>query len=651
MYSLPSQGGQTRRPAAEDDPADAADAPEEEQQGGQGGDLPQAAGQDVEDVHDDDDDDVVVDSGVAEDLGRPDPIEGEETQAGSEDPVSLEVEASDGALAEPEPEPAQEPEALDDEQAPTETAGVSDPNIEVEKAQEAEDHGQEVEGNDDEETEAEPAPAPAERPTRQPSRGPTPVDRYSSGAASSKDVPRASEESGRIGVGQVQPAQQQQSLAGGEVKPKGRERIDALQRRERVRSISNRRVEQDEVMRVHDVGIHAVPYGRPNAGDRRAGVDGRAADQRRNADLMSKLAQQTAKLEASERAKGELEDMLLRIEKHFKTEQMLRRKAEIALDQMRHSLKSNELDNSKLKSERQVVERQKLKNIQERTKLDEERGQMQALIQNSGEQERKAKLELQEMQHASQTREEMIQYRLQASYSATIAKLEAEIERLREELEFRTMSMHSELQKWRQQAEFASNALREAKNEVIDRKRELDTTKERMDLLVEKLYTGRERGMELRGAIDVQLHQSQLQQEKYQNHQGPQGIQKPPNAYQYQQGGGGGDGYYYNQDPIRFPAVDHAAFRAPPPRNPAHPHPPPSHSHMKRIEERHATSAHTTPRRVQDNHFARQDPSPSYARGPAGGVGGRGGGGGGGERGRGGGRGPAMGSAGFQSSY
>lgn len=35
----------------------------------------------------------------------------------------------------------------------------------------------------------------------------------------------------------------------------------------------------------------------------------------------------------------------------------------------------------------------------------------------------------------------------------------------------------------------------------MDRKRELDVTKERMDSLVEKLYIGRERGLELRGAI------------------------------------------------------------------------------------------------------------------------------------------------------
>ena len=277
---------------------------------------------------------------------------------------------------------------------------------------------------------------------------------------------------------------------------------------------------------------HSVPEGRPPPveSSRMQGLV---------AELGSKLARQTAKLEAAEKGKEELEDMLLRIEKHFKTEQMLRRKAEVSLDQMRASLKNSEMDGSRIKQERQALERQKLKNIQERTKLEEERSQMQVVVQAAGEQERKAKLELQELHHSVTTREEMITYRLQATYSATIAKLEAEISRLQEELEFRTVSMHQELQKWRDQAQFATNALREAKNEVIDRKRELDTTKERMDLLVEKLYTGRERGMELRGAIDVQIHQSQLaheMREKFQQHQGEQRgalvpVEMPPPAF------------------------------------------------------------------------------------------------------------------------
>ena len=123
---------------------------------------------------------------------------------------------------------------------------------------------------------------------------------------------------------------------------------------------------------------HSVPEGRPPPVES-SRMEGLVAE------LGSKLARQTAKLEAAEKGKEELEDMLLRIEKHFKTEQMLRRKAEVSLDQMRASLKNSEMDGSRIKQERQALERQKLKNIQERTKLEEERSQMQVVVQAAGE--------------------------------------------------------------------------------------------------------------------------------------------------------------------------------------------------------------------------------------------------------------------------
>ena len=41
--------------------------------------------------------------------------------------------------------------------------------------------------------------------------------------------------------------------------------------------------------------------------------------------------------------------------------------------------------------------------------------------------------------------------------------------------------------------------------QLVERKKELDSTKEKMDHLVEKLYIGREKGLELRGAIDFHL--------------------------------------------------------------------------------------------------------------------------------------------------
>ncbi|MEW5310028.1 MAG: hypothetical protein WDW38_001861 [Sanguina aurantia] len=55
--------------------------------------------------------------------------------------------------------------------------------------------------------------------------------------------------------------------------------------------------------------------------------------------------------------------------------------------------------------------------------------------------------------------------------------------------------------RWRQQANLTAACVMEAKNDVLERKRELDSTKEKMDRLLDKLYVGRERGIELQSSI------------------------------------------------------------------------------------------------------------------------------------------------------
>lgn len=68
------------------------------------------------------------------------------------------------------------------------------------------------------------------------------------------------------------------------------------------------------------------------------------------------------------------------------------------------------------------------------------------------------------------------------------------------------------MSRWRMQAEYAAAAIIEAKSEVMDRKRDLDVTRERMDRLVEKLFSGREQGLVLHGAISAaQMYNGQAQ--------------------------------------------------------------------------------------------------------------------------------------------
>lgn len=67
--------------------------------------------------------------------------------------------------------------------------------------------------------------------------------------------------------------------------------------------------------------------------------------------------------------------------------------------------------------------------------------------------------------------------------------------------QFQNGYSQGEMLRWRQQAQLAAAAVVEAKNELLERRRELGATNERMDSLVEKLYVGRDMGAELGGAI------------------------------------------------------------------------------------------------------------------------------------------------------
>lgn len=64
--------------------------------------------------------------------------------------------------------------------------------------------------------------------------------------------------------------------------------------------------------------------------------------------------------------------------------------------------------------------------------------------------------------------------------------------------------------RWKRQATLNAAAVIEAKNEVLERKRELDSTKDKLDHLVEKLYAGREANVSLSGAIAAAANYQQV---------------------------------------------------------------------------------------------------------------------------------------------
>ncbi len=130
-------------------------------------------------------------------------------------------------------------------------------------------------------------------------------------------------------------------------------------------------------------------------------------------------------------------------------------------------------------------------------------------------QAKKALAVLAKTEEAVRQTEAMERLKIEAEHNARMNKLSAELHRVCEELDIRVRVVGAEMARWRQQAEAAAAAVRDAKEEVratvrcrrgstaeqrsltcprvaqlMDRKRELDMTKERMDGLVEKLYVG-----------------------------------------------------------------------------------------------------------------------------------------------------------------
>ena len=135
----------------------------------------------------------------------------------------------------------------------------------------------------------------------------------------------------------------------------------------------------------------------------------------------------------------------------------------------------------------------------ERGALEAEKAKVEAEIEDS---RRRAAPERRRSRAEEAIRQEetVARLKLESEHNAKVSRLAVEIDRLKEELQQSTNAMGNEMMRWKSQADAAANAVSLAKDEVMERKKELDNTKEKMDHLVEKLYIGREKGLELRGA-------------------------------------------------------------------------------------------------------------------------------------------------------
>ena len=263
--------------------------------------------------------------------------------------------------------------------------------------------------------------------------------------------------------------------------------------------------------------LDAIPEGGdPEGGDNDAMKDMSDASEELAAARLAQLQQQVKaqhqQLKVESKTNAELEDMLLRIEKHFKAEQVARRKAEekasSAEAQISEERELRERAQLELKNRMHEGERNaqlKAALVAERGALEAEKVKVEAEIEEArGDAQRSAEA-LTRAEEAIRQEETVARLKLESEHNAKVSRLAVEIDRLKEELQQRTNAMGNEMMRWKSQADAAANAVSLAKDEVMERKKELDSTKEKMDHLVEKLYIGREKGLELRGAIDFHL--------------------------------------------------------------------------------------------------------------------------------------------------
>lgn len=66
--------------------------------------------------------------------------------------------------------------------------------------------------------------------------------------------------------------------------------------------------------------------------------------------------------------------------------------------------------------------------------------------------------------------------------------------------------------RWKRQAAAAAAAVLDVKDEVVQRKRELVSTQDKMDVLIDKLYAGKEASSSLSGSIAAAASYQQVRQ-------------------------------------------------------------------------------------------------------------------------------------------
>ncbi|KAI8470907.1 MAG: hypothetical protein J3K34DRAFT_508358 [Monoraphidium minutum] len=200
----------------------------------------------------------------------------------------------------------------------------------------------------------------------------------------------------------------------------------------------------------------------------------------------------------------ELEDMLLRLERHFKSETAAREAAQhaAAAAGAAEAEARGALDGAARQREEELAAL-RIERETERQALDEMRHQFDLEVLQARAEVANAQESVMGTEERVRGAEALERARLEADCGARLAAMAAEGERREREQahHMAIIQQAREMLRWRQQAHSAVAAVIEAKDELMARRRELGATNERMESLVDKLYAGRDCGVDLQGAI------------------------------------------------------------------------------------------------------------------------------------------------------
>ena len=220
-------------------------------------------------------------------------------------------------------------------------------------------------------------------------------------------------------------------------------------------------------------------------------------------------------LEAEAAARADLEDMLVRIEKHFKDERQARKQAESEAEALRVAADSAVANGEAAAS---GVAAAAAANDDARMQMEEERAAMDAELHALRVEAKRAHAALARVEEHVRAQESAERMKLEAQHKEQIKHLEYELRRARAEMDARSDAMAAEMQAWRQRAELAMQASDLANAELQDRRKELLLGAEGLDKLARRLHMGKEAGVELRGAIEFRLAEAARQREMDRRH-------------------------------------------------------------------------------------------------------------------------------------